>query len=203
MIQQLKDIIQKEAAAIKQIPIDESLVSAIDLIHNRVHILGGKVVCSGMGKAGHIATNLAMTFSSTGTPAGCLHPSEAQHGDLGIIQKNDILVLISNSGETREVIELITLAKNLYPAIPTIVITKKNNTKLATLATVLLLTGDTKEICPLGLTPTTSITVMTVISDMLIWGVMTRLGFTAADYAKRHHSGYLGQQSKGMASQHD
>lgn len=203
MIQQLKDILQRELAAIQEIPIDDSLISAIDLIYHRVHKLGGKVVCSGMGKAGHIATNIAMTLSSTGTPAGYLHPSEAQHGDLGMIQKDDVLILISNSGKTQEVIELVTLVKNLYPAMPTIVITRNPNTELAQLATVLLLTGETKEICPLGLTPTTSITVITVIGDMLIWGVMTKLGFTAADYAKRHHSGYLGQQSKGMASQHD
>lgn len=203
MIQKLKDIIQKEISAIQEIPIDDSLISAIDLIYHRAHHLGGKVVCSGMGKAGHIATNIAMTLSSTGTPAGYLHPSEAQHGDLGMIQKDDVLILISNSGKTQEVIELVTLVKNLYPAMPTIVITRNPNTELAQLATVLLLTGETKEICPLGLTPTTSITVITVIGDMLIWGVMTKLGFTAADYAKRHHSGYLGQQSKGMASQHD
>lgn len=203
MIQKLKDIIQKEISAIQQIPIDDSLVSAIDLIYHRVHKLGGKVVCSGMGKAGHIATNIAMTLSSTGTPAGYLHPSEAQHGDLGMIQKDDVLILISNSGKTQEVIELVTLVKNLYPAMPTIVITRNSNTELAQLATVLLLTGETKEICPLGLTPTTSITVITVISDMLVWGVMASIGFTAADYAKRHHSGYLGQQSKSMASQHD
>lgn len=203
MIQKLKDIIQKEISAIQQIPIDDSLVSAIDLIYHRVHHLGGKVVCSGMGKAGHIATNIAMTLSSTGTPAGYLHPSEAQHGDLGMIQKDDVLILISNSGKTREVIELVTLVKNLYPAMPTIVITRNSNTELAQLATVLLLTGETKEICPLGLTPTTSITVITVISDMLVWGVMASIGFTAADYAKRHHSGYLGQKSKGMAGQHN
>lgn len=203
MIQKLKDIIQKEISAIQQIPIDDSLVSAIDLIYHRVHKLGGKVVCSGMGKAGHIATNIAMTLSSTGTPAGYLHPSEAQHGDLGMIQKDDVLILISNSGKTREVIELVTLVKNLYPAMPTIVITRNSNTELAQLATVLLLTGETKEICPLGLTPTTSITVITVISDMLVWGVMASIGFTAADYAKRHHSGYLGQKSKGMAGQHN
>jgi arabinose-5-phosphate isomerase len=203
MIQNLKDIIEKESLAIQQIPIDDSLISAIDLIHHRVHKLGGKAICSGMGKAGHIATNIAMTLSSTGTPACYLHPSEAQHGDLGLIQKDDVLILISNSGKTREVVELLTLAKNIYPAIPTIVITKNNNTELAKFATVVLLTGDTKEICPLGLTPTTSITVITVIGDLLIWGVMTKLGFTAADYAKRHHSGYLGQKSKDMAGKHD
>lgn len=199
MLNQLKDIIEKESLAIKEIPIDESLISAIDLIYHRVHKVGGKIVCSGMGKAGHIANNIAMTLSSTGTPAGYLHPSEAQHGDLGILQKDDVLLLISNSGNTREVIELITLSKNLYPGIPTIVITKNPNTDLAKTATVLLLTGETQEICPLGLTPTTSITVMTVIGDLLVWGVMTKLGFTAADYAKRHHSGYLGKASKALA----
>jgi len=199
MIQNLKDIIEKESLAIQEIPINDSLISAIDLIYHRVHKLGGKVVCSGMGKAGHIATNIAMTLSSTGTPAGYLHPSEAQHGDLGILQKDDILLLISNSGKTREVIELVHLTKNLYPAMPIIVITRNVNTDLAKLATTLVLTGNTQEICPLGLTPTTSITVMTVIGDLIVWGVMTKLGFSAADYAKRHHSGYLGDISRSLA----
>jgi arabinose-5-phosphate isomerase len=203
MLKSLKNIIQIESLAIQQIPINDSLISAIDLIYHRVHKLGGKVMCSGMGKAGHIATNIAMTLSSTGTPAGYLHPSEAQHGDLGILQKDDVLLLISNSGKTREVVELIHLSKLLYPTMPIIVITKDADTELAKLASVVLLTGNTKEVCPLGLTPTTSITVITVIGDLLIWGVMTKLGFTAADYAKRHHSGYLGQKSKNMANQHN
>lgn len=198
MIQNLKDIIIKESLAIKNIPINDSFISAIELIHHRVHKLGGKVICSGMGKAGHIAINIAMTFSSTGTPAGYLHPSEAQHGDLGILQKDDVLLLISNSGKTREVIELVYLAKNLYPSIPIIIITKNKDTELAKFATVLLLTGDTEEICPLGLTPTTSITVMTVIGDLLTWGLMTKIGFTPLEYSKRHHSGYLGDLSKSL-----
>jgi arabinose-5-phosphate isomerase len=196
MIQELKNILNKESAAIQQIPINESLIFAIDLIYHRVHKLGGKVVCSGMGKAGHIATNIAMTFSSTGTPACYLHPSEAQHGDLGILQKDDILLLISNSGKTREVIELVHLAKKLYPAIPVIIITKNSDTELAKSASILLLTGETEEICPLGLIPTTSITVMTVIGDLLVWGLMTKTGFTSDEYAKRHHSGYLGEKSR-------
>jgi arabinose-5-phosphate isomerase len=196
MINELKSIIQKESLAIREIPIDDSLISAIDLVYHRVHKLGGKVVCSGMGKAGHIATNIAMTLSSTGTPAAYLHPSEAQHGDLGILQKDDVLILISNSGKTKEIIELIHLSKNLYPSLPIIVITRNSGTDLTKLASVVLLTGETIEICPLGLTPTTSITVMTVIGDLIVYGIMKKTKFTKEEYSKRHHGGYLGEKSK-------
>src|SRR5690606_17654864 len=127
--------------------------------NEQVHQKGGKVVVSGMGKAGQIGVNIATTFSSTGTPAVFLHPSEAQHGDLGIIQKNDILFVISNSGKTREICELEMLAKNLHPGIKMICLTGSRHSTLAENADVLLSTGEPKEICPLGLTPTTSTTV--------------------------------------------
>lgn len=197
MIQRLKDIIQKEADAVLNIPIDVNLVNAVTLILRQCHSLKkGKVVCSGMGKAGQIALNIATTFCSTGTPAVYLHPSEAQHGDLGIIQDNDILLLISNSGRTREVEELIHLAKNLMPDIQIIGITRNPDSPLAEMADVTLFTGETVEVCPLGLTPTTSTTVMTVIGDLLVYGVMEQIGFTKEEYSKRHHGGYLGVKSK-------
>ncbi|HBX45030.1 MAG TPA: iron dicitrate transport regulator FecR, partial [Porphyromonadaceae bacterium] len=125
-----------------------------------------------------------------------MHPSEAQHGDLGILQENDLLLLITNSGKTREIIELIDLAKGLYPETPIIVITGNKDSVLAQQADVFLLTGNPKEVCPLDLTPTTSTTVMTVMGDILVVGTMKRIGFTAADYAKRHHGGYLGDKSR-------
>jgi arabinose-5-phosphate isomerase len=149
-----------------------------------------------MGKAGQIALNMSTTFSSTGTPSVYLHPSEAQHGDLGILQENDILLLISNSGKTREIEELIYLAKNLYPQIKIIGITRNADSPLAEQSDVTLLTGETVEVCPLGMAPTTSTTVMTVIGDLLVCGVMEQIGFTKEEYAKRHHGGYLGKKSK-------
>lgn len=188
-----------ESAAIANIPVDQSIEKAIDLIYRQVHQLGGKVVASGMGKAGQIAINMATTFSSTGTPAVFLHPSDAQHGDLGILQKNDVLLLISNSGKTREIIELLDLSKDLYHDMPVILITGNPGSTLPSMADVTLFTGRPAEVCPLGLTPTTSTTTMTVIGDILVVLMMEKINFTAADYARRHHGGYLGRKSRRSA----
>ena len=103
-----------------------------------------------MGKAGLIATNIATTFSSTGTPALFLHPSDAQHGDLGVIQKNDVLLLISNSGKTREILEIVNLARKLIEKIPIIVITGNPDSQLGNIANITIHTGQPHEICPLG-----------------------------------------------------
>ncbi|TAL70808.1 MAG: SIS domain-containing protein [Bacteroidetes bacterium] len=196
MIEKIKGILDKEAAAIKNIPVTKDFEEAIEIIHRQVHGRNGKLVTSGMGKAGQIAHNIATTFSSTGTPAAFLHPSEAQHGDLGIFQENDVLLAISNSGKTREILELIDLKNNLYPAIPVIVITGNKNSPLAQKSDCYILTGAPMEVCPLGLTPTTSTTVMTVIGDALVVLLMEKIGFKANDYAKRHHGGYLGIKSR-------
>jgi len=198
MITTLKEIIEKEIEAIRQIPLSDAYERAIDLIFSQVHQKKGKLVCSGMGKAGQVASNIATTFSSTGTPACFLHPSDAQHGDLGILRENDLMLLISNSGKTREIIELVGLARHLIPDIRFIVITSNGDSELAKSADICLLTGNPPEVCALGLTPTTSTTVMTVIGDLLVVETMKRIGFTAADYAKRHHGGYLGTVSRKM-----
>ena len=192
-------VIDQEAQAIKNIPVDGSFEKAIHLIFHRVHEKNGKLVTSGMGKAGQIAANIATTFSSTGTPAIFLHPSDSQHGDLGVIQKNDILLLISNSGKTREIIELVDLANNLHPNLPLIVISGNPKSVLAKNADVLIPTGNPPEVCLLGLTPTTSTTVMTVIGDAMVVSMMEKIGFTSEDYAKRHHGGYLGDKSRKQA----
>ena len=196
MIERIREIFNNEASAIKNIPVTACFGEAIRIIHAHVHGKNGKLVLSGMGKAGQIAHNIATTFSATGTPAAYLHPSEAQHGDLGILQENDVLLAISNSGKTREIIELIDLKNNLYPKIPVIVITGNENSPLALKADCYILTGAPAEVCPLGLTPTTSTTVMTVIGDTLVVLLMEKIGFNANDYAKRHHGGYLGMKSR-------
>lgn len=196
MIKRVKEIFKNEASAIEKIPITGSFEKAILIIHKQVHLNKGKLVTSGMGKAGQIAHNIATTFSSTGTPAAFLHPSEAQHGDLGILQENDVMLAISNSGKTREIIELIELKNNLYPEIPVIVITGNENSPLAQMADCFISTGSPDEVCILGLTPTTSTTVMTVIGDALVVLLMEKIGFNASDYAKRHHGGYLGMKSR-------
>ena len=199
MIKSVKEVFQQEAKAISNIPVTESFGNAIQLIYQQVHQKGGKLVSGGMGKAGEIAQNISTTFSSTGTPAVFLHPSEAQHGDLGIIQPDDVLLLISNSGKTREILELVQLADRLYSNLPLIVITSKADSELAMAANICILTGDPKEVCPLGLSPTTSTTVMTVIGDALIVLMMDKIKFTNEEYAKRHHGGYLGSKSRAQA----
>ncbi len=199
MMENLKKILQQEAAAILNIPLTDAYEKAVNLIVQQVHEKKGKLVTSGMGKAGQIASNIATTFSSTGTTACFLHPSEAQHGDLGIISPNDIMLVISNSGKTREIIELLTLARELVPNLKFIVITANADSPLAERADVALYTGNPEEVCPLGLTPTTSTTVMTVIGDMLVVNTMIKIGFTKAEYAKRHHGGYLGVVSRGLS----
>ena len=194
--ERIKDLIRREIEGISNIPVNESISQAIDLIHEAVHRHGGKVVVSGLGKAGQIGHNIATTLSSTGTPSVFLHPSEAQHGDLGILQSNDLLFLISNSGKTKEILELLPLAKRLFPGIKSIALTGHPENELGTIVDVCLSTGYPKEVCPLGLTPTTSTTVMTVLGDILVVLMMEKINFTKQEYALRHHSGYLGQKSR-------
>lgn len=194
--QRIKDLIAKELEAIQNIPVDGAILEAVELIYNQVHEKNGKVVVSGMGKAGQIGVNIAMTLSSTGTTAVFIHPAEAQHGDLGVIQKNDVIFALSNSGKTREVIELEYLARRLHPEIKLIVLTGNLDSELSEKADITLYTGGPEEICPLGLTPTTSTTVMSIAGDILVVLLMEKIGFTKAEYAKRHHSGYLGQKAK-------
>lgn len=200
IIDKVQKLIRHEADAIASIPVSDQYTKAVDLIEKHVHRMSGKLVASGMGKAGQIALNIATTFSSTGTPAIFLHPSDAQHGDLGVLQPNDILLLISNSGKTREILELIALADNLYKDLPIIVITGNQESELAKIADVTLFTGNPAEVCVLGLTPSTSTTTMTVIGDVLVVLMMEKIGFTCEDYAKRHHGGYLGDKSRSQAS---
>ncbi len=195
--ERIKDIINREVEGIRNIPVNESIMNAIEFIHEAVHMQGGKVVVSGLGKAGQIGHNIATTLSSTGTPSVFLHPTEAQHGDLGILQENDLLFLISNSGKTKEILELLPLAKRLFPNLKSIALTGHPENELGTLVDICLSTGYPKEVCPHGLTPTTSTTVMTVLGDILVVLMMEKINFTKSEYALRHHSGYLGQKSRG------
>ncbi len=196
--EKIRELIAREVEAIQNIPVDGIITGAIDLIYEQVHKKNGKVVISGMGKAGQIGNNIATTLSSTGTCAVFLHPSEAQHGDLGVLQPNDVLFLISNSGKTREILELIALAKVMMPDIKIIALSGHEKSPLGDQADFLLHTGQPKEICPLGLTPTTSTTVMTVVGDILVVLLMEKIGFTKTEYSKRHHSGYLGDRARSV-----
>ena len=209
MIDSIKQLLQQEAQAVLNIPVTDAYEKAVKLIVEQIHQKKGKLVTSGMGKAGQIAMNIATTFCSTGIPSVFLHPSEAQHGDLGILQKNDLLLLISNSGKTREIVELTRLAHNLDPDLKFIVITGNPDSPillpadypdspLAKESDVCLSTGKPAEVCVLGMTPTTSTTAMTVIGDILVVQTMKETGFTIAEYSKRHHGGYLGEKSRSL-----
>jgi len=192
----IRSLLDQEAEAIRSIPVTAEYDGVVELIYERVHKRGGKIIASGMGKAGHVANHMATTFSSTGTPALFLHPSEAQHGDLGIIRQNDLLLVLSNSGKTREILELVELTKALHNQLPVVIITGNPEGPLAKESKLVLYTGNPAEVCPLGLTPTTSATTMAVIGDVLVVLMMKRIGFTPNDYARRHHGGYLGEKSR-------
>lgn len=193
---EIKSLLSRESAAINAIPVSDHYEKVVEMMYQRVHEKGGKVIASGMGKAGHVANHIATTLSSTGTPSLFIHPSEAQHGDLGVIRENDLLLVFSNSGKTSEIIKLVELTHALHPDIPVVVISGNTEGQLARQSDLLLHTGAPEEVCPLGLTPTTSATTMTVIGDVLVVLMMNRIGFTSEDYAKRHHGGYLGQKSR-------
>ena len=195
-LQIVRRILAIESKAIRGIPVDDSYQRAAELILDAVHRRGGKVVCSGMGKAGQIALNIATTFSSTGTPAVFLHAAESAHGDLGMLQTNDVLFLISNSGKTNEVLELVRLATRYRPGLKKIVLTGHPDSPLLGFADVILRTGNPPEVCPLGLTPTTSTTAMTVVGDILVVLLMQATRFSRHDYALRHHGGYLGRRAR-------
>ena len=199
MFNKIEEIIVKESEAILNIP-NRGFEEAIKFIFERIHVRGGKLILSGIGKAGQIANNIATTFCSTGTPAIFLHPTEAQHGDLGVIKGNDVLMILSNSGKTRELIELVELTRTLVAPtyLPVIVITSDSESPLEKIASCVILTGNPIEVCPLGLTPTTSTTVMSVIGDILVVLMMEKINFKAEDYYKRHHGGYLGEKSKNL-----
>ena len=199
----IPEILTREIQALQAIPETNDYEAAIQLILDRVHRQGGRLITSGMGKAGQIAHNIATTFSSTGTPAYFLHPSEAQHGDLGMVCEGDLMLLISNSGKTREVLELIELTRRMYPEFPFILITGNVQSPLAELVDVCLSTGNPAEVCPLGMTPTTSTTVMTVLGDLLVVSVMQRIGFSLEQYSLRHHGGYLGDKSRRLSTPQD
>jgi len=192
------EILQKEIIALQRIPIDTDIYfSVLQRIYNHTHVFSGKVVTSGIGKAGEVAKNIATTFCSTGTPAIFLHPAEALHGDIGVLQSKDILLLVSNSGKTKELIQLMKLQKHIYNiTLPSILITGNPQSTLGKLVDYILPTGNPEEVCPLGLTPTTSTTVMSVIGDILVIGMMESNRFTVSEYYKRHHSGYLGKKAK-------
>jgi arabinose-5-phosphate isomerase len=152
----------------------------------------GRVVCTGMGKSGHIATKIAATLSSTGTPAFFLHPGEASHGDLGMVKDSDVVLLLSNSGESEEILTIVPALKRQGNRI--IAMTGRPESRLATLADVHLDVSVPEEACPLGLAPTSSTTASLVMGDALAVALLESRGFTADDFARSHPAGSLGRR---------
>jgi arabinose-5-phosphate isomerase len=152
----------------------------------------GRVIVSGMGKSGHIARKIAATLASTGTPALFLHPAEASHGDLGMVTRADALLMLSNSGETAELTDLITYAKRR--AIPLIGMANNPESRLLQAADIQLLLPKAQEACPMGLAPTTSTTMMIALGDALAVALMERRGFSADQYRDFHPGGSLGKK---------
>jgi arabinose-5-phosphate isomerase len=170
--------------------LDYSFIKAIEILYN----CKGKVIFTGIGKSGHIARKISSTFSSTGTPSIFLHPAEAIHGDLGIIDKEDVLVIISNSGETEEIINIIPYLKFLN--VPIICITGNINSTLAQKSDVVIDIKIKREACPFNLAPTSSTTAILVLGDALAITLMELKGFTKEQFAKLHPGGLIGKRLK-------
>lgn len=170
--------------------LDHSFIKAIEILYN----CKGKVIFTGIGKSGHIARKISSTFSSTGTPSIFLHPAEAIHGDLGIIDKEDVLVIISNSGETEEIINIIPYLKFLN--VPIICITGNINSTLAQKSDVVIDIKIKREACPFNLAPTSSTTAILVLGDALAITLMELKGFTKEQFAKLHPGGLIGKRLK-------
>jgi len=157
----------------------------------------GRVVVTGMGKSGHISRKIAATLSSTGTPSFFVHPGEASHGDLGMVTSDDVVIAISNSGETHELSDMIAYTRRYN--LPLIGITGGAHSALAEAADVVLLLPQEPEVCPMGLAPTTSTTMTLALGDALAVAVLEHKGFTAEDFRNFHPGGKLGSKLKRVA----
>ncbi len=189
-IERAKKVLKIEAEAILSLVdrLDENFSKAVDMI------LGckGKVVVTGMGKSGLICQKIASTFAGTGTPAYFLHPAEGVHGDLGILEKKDVLIAVSNSGETEEILALLPPVKRLGVAL--IAMTGSPSSTLARAADLVLDTSVKEEACPLGLAPTASTTATLALGDALAVALLEKRGFREEDFALLHPGGILGRK---------
>jgi arabinose-5-phosphate isomerase len=176
-----------EALAALSESLDGAFSQALDLLL----AVKGRVIVSGMGKSGHVGRKIAATFSSTGTPAQFVHPSEASHGDLGALTRADALLMLSNSGETAELSDLITYAKR--HGIALIGVASNRESALISASDVALVLPRAQEACPMGLAPTTSTTLMLALGDALAVALMERRGFSADQYRDLHPGGSLGR----------
>ena len=184
-------VLKKEADAVAAVKVTQSFEDAVLALE----ACSGKVLTTGMGKAGDAARKLAATLSSTCTPAAYVHPGDAAHGDLGLVAPNDCIVAFSTSGKTREVVEMLGLSRHL--GLKTIIgITSHPDSDLRQLSDIIIDMGEIEEPCHLGLTPSASIAVMLAIGDALALTLMEIKGVTRHDYGLRHHGGYLGRKAR-------
>jgi arabinose-5-phosphate isomerase len=187
----MADILAAEAAALAAIDVTPDFERAVLALRDSK----GKVLTTGMGKAGHVARKFASTLCSTGTPAAYLHPGEAAHGDLGVIEPDDCLVAFSTSGKTREVLEMLRFGRHI--GLGTVIgVTSHADSELRELSDIVVDMGPIAEPCALGLTPSASILVMMGISDAIALTLMELKGFTKNDFGLRHHGGYLGKKAR-------
>jgi arabinose-5-phosphate isomerase len=182
-------VLQLEAEGVEALSaaLDGRFAAAVELLVR----VTGRIVVSGIGKSGHVARKIAATLASTGSPAIWVHASEASHGDLGMVTPQDAVLLLSNSGETAELRDLVAFAKRF--AIPLVGIVGRAGSNLAEASDIALVLPATPEACPLGLAPTTSTTAMLALGDALAVALMRRRGFTAEDFQVLHPGGKLGR----------
>ncbi len=187
-IKNAKNTIDQEIVALEALKqnLDSKFSEAVDLLQNAK----GRVIVTGMGKSGHIGRKIAATMASTGTVSFFVHPAEASHGDLGMISDDDVIIAISNGGESKELSDVLMYAKRHN--IPLIAITKNPESSLGKNSTLVLKLPDSGEACPLGLAPTSSTTATLALGDALAVSLMYRKNFTSSDYKQRHPGGKLG-----------
>ncbi|WP_369177226.1 SIS domain-containing protein [Candidatus Thiodubiliella endoseptemdiera] len=190
LLHSAKQVILTEARAVTQLAdkLDQNFVNTCALIQKCT----GKVILIGMGKSGHIGNKIAATFASTGTPAFAVHPAEAGHGDLGMIEQNDIVICISYSGESDEIMTLIPVIKRL--GVPIIGMTGNADSSIGIISDVHLDVSVEKEACPHNLAPTSSTTVALAMGDALAVSLLNDKGFSPDDFARSHPSGALGRR---------
>ncbi len=186
-----RQVLDIEISALRQVRdhLDHTFVAAVDAMER----CRGRIIACGMGKAGQIAMKISATLASTGTPSFFLHPAEALHGDLGMVQADDLMLVFSNSGESSEISALLPFVRSM--GVPIIAVTASSKSYLAVQATMAILLGDLAEACPLGLAPTATTTAMLVVGDALALCLMKRRGFRVEDYARRHPAGALGRKT--------
>lgn len=166
--------------------LDRSLTQALNLMQGAK----GRIIITGMGKSGHIGKKIAASLASTGTPSFFVHPAEASHGDLGMITEDDVVIAISNNGESKELVDILNYCKRF--GIKLIAITKNSESSLGKAGDIVLRLPNNGEACPLGLAPTNSTTATLVLGDILTSGLIQRKGFTKSDFNQRHPGGKLG-----------